>query len=89
MNRKAIRTALISRVDISDNFSNAHTFDVDVLEQSPNLADHLNDLINSADKEKLTPFQEMAKSYSKTKIGGKMDDITVIVGQVERITLRK
>jgi|GEM_PF-6225715 hypothetical protein len=52
MNRKAIRTALISRVDISDNFSNAHTFDVDVLEQSPNLADHLNDLINSADKEK-------------------------------------
>ena len=47
MNKQDIVQALLKRIDVADGYRCIHTFDEHVLEQSPNLADLLNDLANA------------------------------------------
>jgi len=72
--RETIRNMLASRVDVEDRNQSWWTF-TDTVEQSPNLEDHLNDLINSADTEKTLAIARKIQVSLHCGINNVTDDV--------------
>ena len=72
--RDTIRNMLASRVDVEDRNQSWWTF-TDTVEQSPNLEDHLNDLINAADKEKTLAIATRIQESLQRGVENVTDDV--------------
>lgn len=75
MNKNDVVNALIKRVDVADAYSHIHSFDVEVLEQTPELSDLLNDLVNAVDSDRIWEITFKLKESLGQGVYNVADDI--------------